>query len=171
MAKNARITPALAAFAALGAATLPTIAAAGDSRRSHSRAPEHAQRFVASGIDGNLRKVKGRAVRVRIVTRDTALMRFASKPGARVALSGRLGGPAQALLRRSPSAGRRLAWHAVRKRNAALADLHEAALAAERSQEPVVRAVERVGGKVIAMSPVTNSVTAVIAPRFLQSLA
>src|SRR3954453_2536880 len=156
MAKNARITPALAAFAALGAATLPTIAAAGDSSRSHSRPPEHAQRFVTSGIDSDLRRVGGRSVRVRIATRDTALMRFASTPGARVALSGRLGAPAQALLRRSPSAGSRLAWHAVRKRNAALADLHEAALAAERSQARVVRAVERAGGTVISASPVTN---------------
>jgi glutathione synthase len=71
-----------------------------------------------------------------LVTRDTGLMRFASKPGPRVALSGRLGAPAQAMLRRSPSAGKRLAWHALRKRNAALADLHEVALAAERSQAP-----------------------------------
>src|SRR4051812_9960153 len=133
-------------------------------------AHQQARRFVVSGIDPALRTRRG-IVRVRIFLRGSALTRAAMRPEKRVALSGRLGGPAKLRLRRSGSSGRRLSWHATRKRAAALYGLRRYALATSRSQMPLLRAVARAPGRVLEVSLVTNSVTATLPVAAVTSLA
>src|SRR5689334_14816373 len=172
MGRYARAIPvaALAGLVSAGvglALSGPADGSDAGSKRRHERA----QRFVVRGLAPGLLTAQRGSVRVRITLRSDPVARGAEAPSVRVALGGRLGTRAESRLRRSPRAGIRLAWHGARRRASALQTLRAAATEAERSQVGLARALHASGGRLLATSLPTNSITALVPARMLRQLA
>jgi Subtilase family len=110
-------------------------------------------------------------VRVLISLATNPVRQAAGSPRVSFALSGRLTRAEAAAFSRRPRVGPALASQHMQARAAALRRLSAAAADAGKQQNLLARALARLGGRVVGVDPLSNSLTAIVPRKVLTRLA